>query len=291
VSFPQVKSRSKVSLNALKTFEAVARLGSMTSAAQELSVTPGAVSRQIAELQALVSFDLFDGRRHDRQLTKSGRFLARTLTSALDEIDAALTALDESHDWTLDVACLSTMAIRWLIPRLHRFRLQHPNIDLRLSTDPLRPDQPRNRLDVSILALGPGEKVMTQDVPLFEELLGPVQKPGLMGFDATAGLPLLTSKTRPKAWEEWHEQAMDTSTGPVKRVEFEHLSLAIEAAASGLGVCVTPEHLVVQDIAGGRLVAPYGFQRSGYTYIARPHGQQKRHSEAFIEWIRKETTA
>ena len=67
---------------------------------------------------------------------------------------------------------------------------------------------------------------------------------------------------------------------------FEHLSLAIEAAASGLGVCVTPEHLVRSDIAGKRLVAPLGFQPSGYAYVARAHGRPKRISETFINWIK-----
>ncbi|MFT5870631.1 MAG: LysR family glycine cleavage system transcriptional activator [Paracoccaceae bacterium] len=289
MSITQVKSRSKISLNALKTFEAVARHNSMSTASLELSVTPGAVSRQISELQSVVSFDLFIGPRSNRTLTDEGRQLAATLTSALDEIDAILLTLDETRDTILDIACLSTMAVRWLIPRLHRFRSKHPNIDLRLSTNPLRPDRGRNRMDVSILVLPPTISLGPRDTMLFTEALGPVLKPGLLshcaGPDDLSGLPLLTTKTRPQAWQEWQAQIGSTCIYPTQQSKFEHLSLAIEAAANGLGVCVTPVHLVEDDIYRGRLIAPFGFEQSGYAYVAHAHGRQKRRSDAFIDWL------
>lgn len=277
-----MKSRSKISLNALKTFEAVARHGNMSVASQELSVTPGAVSRQMADLQAAVSFDLFDGPRHDRRLTPEGLLLAGAVTTALDDIDAVLLRLDESRDTVLDVACLSTMAIRWLIPRLHRFRANHPDIDIRLSTNPQQPDRMRNRLDLSIMVLAPTEVLGPKDRVLFAETLGPVIKPGLQDLDRVV---LLTSKTRPQAWQEWQAQLTSPQMQPVGQSVFEHLSLAIEAAASGLGVCVTPEHLVRDDVAAGRLTAPWGFQPSGYIYVARAHGRAKGRSDRFIRWL------
>jgi LysR family transcriptional regulator, glycine cleavage system transcriptional activator len=287
-----MKSRSKVSLNALRTFEAVARNGSMSAAALELSVTPGAVSRQMAELQSVLSFDLFCGPRNNRALTDEGLHLARTLTSALDEIDAVLVALDETLDTILDVACLSTMAVRWLIPRLHRFRSKHPGIDLRLSTDARQPDRLRNRLDVSISVLPPTALLGPQDTVLFAEKLGPVLKAGLLDHctepQAFGSLPLLTTKTRPQAWQEWQAQLESSPVHPAKQSVFEHLSLAIEAAANGLGVCVTPQHLVEDDIARGRLIAPLGFQKSGYVYVAHAHGRRKRRSVAFIDWIKQD---
>lgn len=287
-----MKSRSKISLNALKTFEAVARNDSMSAAALELSVTPGAVSRQISELQTAVSFDLFHGPRSNRALTDEGRHLAKALTAALDEIDATLLALDENRDTILDVACLSTMAMRWLIPRLHRLRAKHPNIDLRLSTDARRPDRMRNRLDVSISVFPPTTPLGPQDTVLFAERLGPVLKPGLLNHctepQDLSTLPLLTTKTRPQAWQEWLAQFDMPSVQPARQSAFEHLSLAIEASANGLGVCVTPQHLVEDDIARGRLIAPLGFQHSGYVYVAQAHGRWKRRSEAFIDWIKQD---
>lgn len=288
----QMKSRSKISLNALKTFEAVARHDSMSTAALELGVTPGAVSRQISELQSVVSFDLFLGTRSNRSLTDEGRQLAATLTSALDEIDATLLTLDETRDTILDVACLSTMAVRWLIPRLHRFRSECPNVDLRLSTSPSSPDRLRNRIDVSISVLPPTASPEAQDTVLFEETLGPVLQPGLLrqcsGPNDLSRLPLLTTKTRPQAWQEWQAQLGLRFIQMSNQNEFEHLSLAIEAAANGLGVCVSPQHLVADDIRTGRLIAPLGFQQSGYIYVAQAHGRQKRRSASFIDWLSRD---
>jgi DNA-binding transcriptional LysR family regulator len=97
---------------------------------------------------------------------------------------------------------------------------------------------------------------------------------------------LLTTKTRPHAWQEWSTQFDTSPVQPDSQSAFEHLSLAIEAAASGLGVCVTPQHLVEDDIARGRLIAPLGFHQSGYVYVAHAHGRQKRRSAAFIDWIK-----
>jgi len=289
-----MKSRSKISLNALRTFEAVVRHRSMTRAANELLVTPGAVSRQVSELQAVLSFDLFEGPRTSYIVTQSGHQLATTVTSALDEIDAVLLALDDERDKILDVTCLSTFAIRWLIPRMHSFRAAHPEIDLRLSTDPRRPDKTAHRIDVSILALAPNTPLGAKDTILFKEKLGPILMPPLEGhaeitsFEQIQKRTRLTSKTRPNAWSLWLSNHEHLPIPTANESEFEHLSLAIEAAAFGLGVCVTPEHLVADDVGRKRLSAPFGFLESGYTYIVRAHGRQKRKVNIFISWLKNE---
>lgn len=294
MSFTQLKPRSKISLNALRTFEAAARHSSMTAAADELSVTPGAVSRQISDLQNALSFTLYDGPQNARTTTAAGLRLASTLTKALDEIDATLLALDATRDRLLDVSCLSTSAVRWLIPRLHRFRDKYPELDLRLSTDPRRPDKMVNRVDVSIMVLSPREKVGRQDTVLFAEALGPVLKPSIIeqGQVVDHGDLLrflrLTTKTRPQAWDDWQGARQSCPPASVHMTEFDHLSLAIEAAINGLGVCITPEHLVNADIANGRLAAPFGFHESGYTYVIRAHGRRKPKVTAFVEWLSKD---
>ena len=289
-----MKVRTKISLNALRTFEAVVRHKSMTGAATELGVTPGAISRQISELQAVLSFDLFEGTRKKQIVTQSGRHLAVTLTQSLDEIDAALLTLDENLNRILDVACLSTFAIRWLIPRLYRFALEHPDIDLRLSTGLSRPNRLDNRVDVSILALRQEELETAQDTILFQERLGAVVMPSLMAPIAVSGmkslhnLTRLASKTRPDAWDVWLSNVGSQSLPSEKTSVFENFSLAIEAAANGLGVCVTPEHLVANDIRSGRLTAPFGFREGGYIYITREHGRRKQKVQDFVAWLRRE---
>ena len=286
-----MKLRSKISLNALKTFEAVARHKSMTSAANELLVTPGDVSRQISQLQSVLNFDLFDGPASARETTEDGERLALALTKALDEIDATLRTLDPARDRLLDVACLSTSAIRWLIPRLHRFRALYPELDLRLSTDPRRPDKNMNRIDVSIMLLLSGEALQASDTCLFPEMLGPVLSASLIKASATFGVAdlaqfsHLTTRTRPKVWEDWDTSVQDKSVSS----EFDHLSIAIEAAVNGLGFCISPQHLVDTDIKSGRLAAPFGFKPSGFTYIMRAHGRRKSKVSAFIDWLSEDS--
>lgn len=283
-----MKPRSRISLNALRTFEAVSRHQSMTEAAHELSVTPGAVSKQIAELQRALSFDLFDGPRHAMHASIDGQVLAATLTKALDDIDATLLQLDKNRDKILDVACLSTMAVRWLLPRIHRFKSLNPEIELRLSTDPRAPDKTVNRLDVSILALAPDEPPRPDDIHLFHETFGPVlqanqnHSPSLEEIES---LPRLTTNTRPRAWDDWRNAAGFKGKTQQQTLAFDHLSLAIEGAANGLGVCVTPAHLVSADIARGRLIAPFGFLPSGYSYVLRSYGRRKRKAAIFVQWL------
>lgn len=286
-----MKSRLKTSLNALRTFEAVARLGSMTHAARELGVTPGAVSRQISELQSGLNFDLFEGVHKNQRVTHTSGQLAATLTRSFDEIDAALRALDPSSDRLLDVACLSTSAIRWLIPRLHRFRDQFPDIDLRLSTDPRAPNKMTHRVDVSIMVLSPDEAVSSQETILFPEALGPVLRADIAAAqdvktpDDLYQLLQLTARTRPLAAADWLGATKAGPPAQARVVEFDHLSLALEAVINGMGWCITPQHLVAKDILSGVLVAPFGFEPSGYKYVVRAHGRRKPKVDGFVKWL------
>ncbi|AVW91237.1 LysR substrate-binding domain-containing protein [Celeribacter baekdonensis] len=290
-----MKARSKVSLNALRTFEAVARHKNMVRAADELLVTAGAVSRQISELQSSLSFDLFVGHRTHHILTPAGQQLAASVTKALDDIEATLGAIDTERDKILDVACLSTLAVRWLIPRLHRFRTEHPDIDVRLSTDPRTPHKTGHRMDVSILAHAPDHEIGERDTILFREKLGLVMTPSLAGSQQALqpndlqDISLLLSKTRPNAWTSWLAIQNVPDRKPPHTSTFEHLSLAIEAAAAGLGICVTPAHLVLDDLSSARLSAPFGFQDSGYVYAAHAHGRPKQKVADFIDWLSRET--
>ena len=279
----------------MRSFEAAARHNSMTQAALELSVTPGAVSRQISDLQDTLSFDLYEGPSGARTITPHGLRLADTLTTALDQIEATLLSLDATRDRYLDVACLSTFAVRWLIPRLHRFRKEHPEIELRLSTDPFVPDKMANRIDISIMVLAPNEPQRKQDTILFAESLGPVLKPELIKPANDNSLndlfehAHLKSKTRPNVWKDWQPAIKaPKDSALVRESVFDHLSLAIEAAANGLGFCLSPKHLVESDIDSGRLAAPLGFMDSGYTYLARSHGRRKAKSQTFVDWLSQE---
>ena len=108
-------------LNALRSFEAAARLGRMTAAAEELAVTPGAVSRQVRQLEQSLGMRLFEGSKNKPQLTAAARTLLPALSAALDQIEDAVRAASQEGRGTLDVLCFNTFTVKWLIPRLYDF--------------------------------------------------------------------------------------------------------------------------------------------------------------------------
>jgi LysR family glycine cleavage system transcriptional activator len=303
-------SRRLPSLNALRTFEATARLGRMTAAADELCVTHGAVSRQVRSLQEEMGVALCEGPKHALQLTPAGQTLLPILTQAFDQIAAAVAVVSHSAEQVLNVSCLSTFTMRWLIPRLHRFHETHPGIDVRLSTTSHAVQIERERYDVVInvdqpeaSATSAATSAATQRstcTMLFDEWLGPVLSPELMGKLARGGsgtssrhrlellrhCPRLQTRTRPRAWQEW-AAARRAKLPAAPQQEFAHYTYTLEAALGGLGLCVAPWHLVAADVASGRLLAPLGFVPSGLQYTARCRAN---HTQAalFCQWLQQE---
>lgn len=288
--------RKNVPLNALRAFEAAARLGRQISAAEELGVTHGAISRQVRQLEGYLGVPLFQGTRHSPILTEAGKLLAPALSDAFNEIDAAVRAITETKAGVLDVACLSTFAMRWLIPRLHHFYAANPQTDVRLSTKDPKINVPQGRLDLSILVIDHATRPNAEDIVLFCEQLGVVlaprlvQEKGIAEVDDLRRVNRLTTRTRPNAWSSWCEgigrvQALG-NIGMAR--EYDHYYFAIEAAASGLGACAVPYHLVLDDLATGRLIAPFGFVETGYRYIARRHRPENKLAILFCAWLKHE---
>jgi DNA-binding transcriptional LysR family regulator len=277
-------------LNALRAFEAAARLGRMTAAAEELSVTPGAISRQVRQLEQALGVPLFEGAKNKPQLTAAGASLRPALSAALDQMEAAVREVRSSEAGTLDVSCFSTFTVKWLIPRLYGFNALHPDIEIRLSAAE-RAGVDRDRYDLVITAQDHMSDESAALLPLFAERLGPVLAPALAaGMDlrspqGLASQPLLHTKTRPNAWQMWCEstgRALPARAGPA----FEHYYFTLEAAVGGLGICIAPWHLVIDDIRAGRLVAPLGFQESGYQYVAKRRlDSPDRKLDKFCAWL------
>ncbi|WP_114972865.1 LysR substrate-binding domain-containing protein [Rhodoferax ferrireducens] len=279
-------------LNALRAFEAAARLGRMTAAADELAVTPGAISRQVRQLEDSLGLSLFEGSKNKPELTSAARTLLPVLSAALDSIEAAVRALGDTDSGTLDVSCFSTFTVKWLIPRLFDFHSRYPDIEIRLQTAGHLGDLARERCDMTITveASAPVQAEAGTTLPLFPERLGPVLTPalaarvGLRTPDDLAGQTLLQSQTRLNAWAMWaqaHGCAAPTPTGPV----FEHYYFALQAAVAGLGICVAPWHLVADDVQAGRLLAPLGFCDSGYHYVAKRRPQRSKKLDLFGAWL------
>jgi DNA-binding transcriptional LysR family regulator len=284
-----MKNRRNLPVAALRAFEAAARHGQMSAAAEELGVTHGAVSRHVSHLEAYVEVPLFEGARNRPKLTAEGRLFGFALTAAFDQIEDARRIIGGSGASILDVACLSTFAMRWLIPRLHEFTAKYPRYDVRLATDDR---QSCAHVDIQILILPPEAGLPENCSLLFHEKLALVVAPSLTAdsrIDVLA-LPRIETRTRPDVWREWarltHSERQD-ATGATRI--FDHYHLTIEAALNGLGIAIAPWHLVAQDVASGRLVAPFGFVDSNYSYVVKIVRPGKPKVEHFVKWLKVAT--
>ena len=228
-----MSGRAPPPLNALRTFEAFARHGSMTRAAAELCVTHGAVSRQIAALQASLGVILVTGPRHALILTEAGVQLAARLTPAFGAIIDAVEAARPGAVREIEISCLGTFALKWLIPRLPSFLEAHPEVRVKLSESYVPVDYRRDRFDGAIRIVEPDQlHARTEATPFLSQHQGPVGSPSMMAqlptIDALAGAPRLHSATFRRAWSVWAELAGVTLPAATMEREFAHNHSLVE---------------------------------------------------------------
>jgi LysR family transcriptional regulator, glycine cleavage system transcriptional activator len=287
-----MEKRKKLPLAALRAFEATARHGRFTLAAEELGVTHGAISKQVSQLEARIGVPLFEGVRTRPYLTDEGRIFSFALTAAFDQIDDAVRMISKRDSGVLDVACLSTLAMRWLIPRLQKFADKHPQYDVRLATDN---HQTRRPVDLEIFILPPNVAKLDGCSLLFKEQLGLVfasslSDEALGNRQVAAALARLETRTRPHVWTEWTRLiGQERRNWNQATKVFDHYHLTIEATLSGLGAAIVPRHLVADEIERHRLIAPWGFLFSDYRYVVRVERPGRRKVNAFIDWLKAET--
>ena len=266
--------RDLPSLNALRSFEAAARLESVSQAADELHVTHGAVSRQLRALEEELGVALFEKSGRGLKLTGSGRRLRDACGQAFADLRQACESIRrEDAQAPLLLACPGSLLARWFIPRLDRLHRELPELNLHLSASEAELDPRRPGIDATLLFTAPPWPADLQAYPLLGERIGPVLSPRLPGAerfrhttpDSLLDAQLLHTASRPGAWSDWarsnglQPDAMRLGQG------FEHLYYLLEAALAGIGVAIAPELLVADDLAAGRLVAPWGFVDTGNT--------------------------
>jgi len=284
-------------LNALRAFEAFARHGGMTPAAAELCVTHGAVSRQVRALQETLGVPLVTGPRHRLTLTPAGAELAASLSSAFAAIGDAVAVARAGEHRDIEISCLGTFALKWLIPRLPGFLSAHPEVRVRLSESWAPVDFARDRFDGAIRILNPGQTAgRAEATPFLDQYQGPVAAPHLappgVTMAALARLPRLHAATFRESWKAWGElTGVALPPASVER-EFAHNHSMIEAAASGMGVAIAPWAFVAPDIVTGRLVAPFGFaERPSRFAFLRPASRKDAALDAFRDWLIAEGAA
>ncbi|MET1024270.1 MAG: LysR family transcriptional regulator [Pseudoxanthomonas sp.] len=262
-------SHSLPPLGALRAFEAAARLGSVTQAGQALHVTHGAISRQIRVLEEALGQPLFERAGRGLILTAAGIRLRDATGAALTQLQQTWASLRRTdRDDVLVLGCSASVLARWVIPRLERMKAALPGVRLHFSAQESPDLQPG--VDAMLLLGQAPWPTDWQVMELGHEDIGPVVSPRYAGLAALEGQParalsrerLLHTTSRPQAWPQWAaQQALDASDLSYGE-SFPHLYYLLEAAASGLGVAIAPRQLVTEDLANGRLLAPWGFTRT-----------------------------
>ncbi len=282
-------------LNALRAFEAASRHGSLSGAAGELSVTTGAVSRQISRLESYLDCPLFTRNPRGVVLTAKGETYANALTDAFDRIDEATGELRSGGvPASLSVFSFTTLAMEWLLPKLDSFRELHPGIDLKLvaSSEPVGLYD--GQVDVG-LWIGPEDWRGIHFDVLFNGDHFPVCSPSLLEGGPPLRVPsdlrhhtLLYSTQRIPNWPNWLAAAGVGDLDITREMRFENSSNAYRAARDGLGIALGQRLFVAEDIAAGRLAVPFPISvrsQQSYCLVCLDSRRSDWKIEAFRGWI------
>jgi len=299
-------------MTSLRVFEAAARLGSFKKAAEELAVTPAAVSHQITQLEDYLGLQLFERLHRGIALTPAAKASAEHLTDGFDAIRRAVETFGSPLRGPVTISCPPSFAHRWLLPRLHRFATLHPDIDVQVTTqlDVVRasqrgrPDAASRTLDLVdvydvVVGFGEASSYPLPVVPLLPLSITPLCSPDLLaGIDTSDAnvigmLPLLHDGRGPlyqneEYWAVWLAAAGLDPAISRQGVHFTHSFLALDAAVAGRGIVASTPALAELDIAAGRLVAPFSLSiplPQAY-HLAISKGRAPGTSEQhFIDWL------
>lgn len=274
------------SIASLRAIEALDRLGSASAVAEELSLTQSAISRQLQALERQIGVDLILRDSKRLSLTDAAREYAAEVRQALNQIAQASLRLQVAPlGGTLNLAILPTFGMRWLMPRLPDFARLHPDVTINMATR-LEPFNFAMEAFDAALHYGAGVWPGTDSILLKNEQIVPVCAPDMARTDLQS-LPLLHIQTRPLAWPHWFEQhgiQSDDSNGTM----YDQFSTITQAALHGLGVALMPDYLVEQDLATGKLVAPFGapIEAQGAYYLVWPRNKSRDPALAlFRDWL------
>jgi len=285
-------------LTALRAFESAGRALSFTLAAQELAVTPGAISRQIRSLEDYLGLQLFIRSGREVKLTDAGTQYLADLTHAFGQIRTATAQLTNVPDNApLRVSTSMTFTMRWLMPRMMSFHSLYANSNLQLTMNLDPVDFQRDDLDATI-------KLGYEDTPhsvcrkLFHADLVAVCSPRLIEkagpfdtLDVLDSLTLLHSTARKDNWSLWLSAAGKPHITGARRLDFESSSLAYQAAIAGVGIAIAQVPLVMEDLRSGVLTTPFPItapDSANYNLIWPNRSPRNPLFFAFRDWMLQE---
>jgi LysR family transcriptional regulator, glycine cleavage system transcriptional activator len=286
-------------LNAVRAFDAVARLGSVRAAADELAVTPAAVSQQLRVLESHLGLALTQRHGRGLALTDSGRTWHGEIARHLRAIALAAERVRPGRR-VVQVTVVQSFGSRWLMPRLHKFTAQEPEIEVRIDASPVLADFARDPFDLAIRE-GRGN-YDTELARLFELSFYPVASPQVARAMRRRNGTLDWSRARllhevsVDYWPDWINAADVSDVDVARGLFFSHTMLALDAAVEGQGVALAPPPLADRELARGALVIvdPRAFAPGTGIYLCWPRRQLRTLSKAataFRDWLVEEARA
>ncbi|MEC6745035.1 MULTISPECIES: LysR family transcriptional regulator [Pseudomonas] len=282
------------STTALVCFEAAARHESFTKAAQELSLTQGAVCRQVGGLEEFLNVELFRRSRRGVKLTEAGLSYSRRVATQLDAVERdTLSVMGQQGANVIELALVPTFGTQWLLPRLKDFQRLHPEVTVNL-TNRTRPFLFADTHFDAAIYFGDADWSGTQSHRLMGENPVPVCSPALLAGQASlsaedlAQLPLLQQTTRPYAWRQWFNSLEMNVARDMTGPRYELFSMLAQAAMHEMGVALIPPFLIQHELGEGRLVIanPHALSSIKAYYLMIPERKVESASlRAFRDWL------
>jgi DNA-binding transcriptional LysR family regulator len=300
---PGKRRRPRLSLDLLKGFEAAARHLSFTHAAQELSLTQSAISREIKTLEDQLGEPLFTRINRGLRLTDAGQVLYRAVSEALTLIDEATDRVAASRG-VLTVTTSVPLTSMWLVPKLRRFVRLHPDVDVRSVASDQRIDLEREHADIAIRWAAPGltvpggEPLLNVEIfpvcspALARDRLHPLKTPADLTNHVLLDLETTTISGPWSDWGPWLEAMKLGDLRPAGTLRFSHYDQVVQAAIDGSGVAIGRNPHSARHLREGLLVAPFGREATvswgTYFVLIAPRSAERQVVKEFVAWLRDE---
>jgi DNA-binding transcriptional LysR family regulator len=284
----------RIPLNALRAIEIVARRGALAPAAEELGVTPGAVSQHIRRAEERLGLELFERTPQGLVPTEAMAGIAPKLREGFDTLADAMANLQKTMDRVLTLTTGNVFASRWLVWRLGRFTALHADIEVRLVVTGTALDIPHSDIDCGI-RYGLGNWEGLDSIRLGGEVYSPVAAPALAAQlkrpEDLARVPVIVDRASMLSWPRWFEAAGLAAPVETTGPHYSDPALAFDAAISGQGVLLAVDAMAEDAVRDGRLVRPFAARvRDGLgSWFVWPAGRREpRKTRQFRDWVLSE---
>lgn len=289
-------------VNAIRAFEAASRHLQFQQAAEELGITPAALSYQIRQLEDHLGLKLFRRLNRSVELSREGRMIAPGVVEAFENLELTFGLLaPDVEDNTLVVSTGPAFSAKWLAPRLHAYLEENPEIDFRLSANLKLTDFDRDGVD-AVIRFGAGNYPGLYVEPLFQEISLPLLSPQLYAQSGGKADESLFANVKlihddslnflgASPWESWLKGTGYHSVDSDRGAHFNHADHCIEAAVDGGGIVMARLGFAFREIKAGRLIAPFEqaiSAKGGFYFCCPPENLESEKVLHFLAWLRDE---